>query len=380
MDPYTTDTSLSRPVSGSDRKPNLLQQASGLTRAPMTMIHTPVSDGNESPRGAAHNDTLLPLIWRQRALVLVCTLLGMVGAAIYIHFATPLWTTEARIIISRSSPIMGDGDATTIGDNFLNTQCELIKSSPILALAISNIDADNLQLFATVHNRISFLKNNMVVEVAKRSDIIDVDMETPYPADGKRVVQAVVNAYQDFQHRELLSNDGQMVNILQREKDKRDTELDDKSRALDDLRRSQAAAGMGDENTSITMQRLSTLSNALTNAQLDTLTARSAYEQAAKSAGINISDPNWIAKDEADASAGNQAPSTLDEDSIRARLFDLQQQMATLRRQYLPGHPAIQAIQSRINELTHSIVAAARQRWLTAQSLAGGVVQHSDGG
>jgi succinoglycan biosynthesis transport protein ExoP len=335
---------------------------------PQTTALAPVSIAVDSHPPAGHNDTLFPLIWRQRALVLTCTVLGTLIAAFYVHFATPLYTTEARIIVARSSPLIGDGEAAAMGDNFLNTQCELIKSSPILALAISHVDADNLQLFSGVHNRISFLKNNLDVNVAKHSDIIDVDMETPYPDDAKKVVDAAVNAFEDFQRRQMLSTDGQMLSILQHEKDKRDAELDAKTKELNDLRMAQNAAGAGDDSAGITMQRLSTLSSALTAAQLDTLTAKSAYLQAAKSAGIDTTDPNWIDKNEADVSQAGNSTTGADEDSIRARLFDLQQQMSTLRRQYLPGHPAIQALQSHIDELNAAIVGAVRQRWLTAQS------------
>ncbi len=314
------------------------------------------------------NDTIFPLIWRQKGLVLAFSLIGMVAAAFYVRFATPYWKTEARIIVARSNPLIGDGEAAAVSDNFLNTQCELIKSSPILALAISNAQADQLRLFQDVHNRISFLKTHLDVDVARHSDIIDVDMETPYPDDARRIVQAVVNAYQDFQRRQSVSADGEMLGILEREKDKRDAELDARTRELDDLRRAQSAAGFGEENSAITMQRLSTLSNALTQAQLDTLTAKSAYEQAARNAGIDITAPDWMTKNTAEISRANQSPDTLDPETIRSRLFDLQQQMAQLRKQYMSGHPAVQALQSRIDQLSLAIVGAARQRWLTAQS------------
>jgi succinoglycan biosynthesis transport protein ExoP len=351
----------------------------------MTIIHSPVSTGMEahhpmpqnSPQNAPRNDTLLRLIWRQRALVLACALIGLVAAAVYVHFATPLWSTQAQIYVAPNTPLAAEGNAgdayggagaATISDNVLNTQCELIKSSPILALAISNIDVPNLPLFGDVHNHISFLKKALDVNVAKDSDIINVRMETPYPADAKKVIDSVVSAYQDFQRRQRVSSSGQMLAILQREKDKTDAELAQKTQKLNSLRAAQNAAGAGDDNASITMQRLSTLSAALTSAQLDTLTAKSAYEQAAKSAGIDTASPDWITRNEADVSQGNLSEGTVDENAIRARLFDLQQQMATLRRQYLPGHPAIQSLQSHIDELTKSIVASARQRWLSAQS------------
>jgi capsular exopolysaccharide synthesis family protein len=290
----------------------------------------------------------------------------MAAGAFYLHFATPLWLTEARII-THSAPLSTEAPAPEMSDNFLNTQCELIKSSPILALAISNIDADNLPLFAGTHNRISFLKNNLTVELVKHSDIIDVRMESPHPDDAKSVVDAVVNAYQDFERRQAESTNGQMVGILQKEKDKTDIQIDHKTAELEDLRTAQNAQGAGDEAASITLQRLQTLSTALTNAQLDTLTAKSEYEQAAKSAGIDTSDPDWIAKNQADVSERNLANGSEDEATIRARLFDLQQQMSVLQRQYLPGHPAIQSLQSHIDELTKAIVASVRQRWLTAQ-------------
>jgi capsular exopolysaccharide synthesis family protein len=302
-------------------------------------------------------------------LVLVFSLIGMIGAAFYIHFATPLWRTEARIIITPSNPnpAAESQGATDASDIFLNTQCELIKSSPILALALSHVNADEMAIFQGVHNRVSYLKENLQVEVAKHSDILTVDLETPHPLEAQRLVQAIVNAYQDFQRRQVLSTDGQLLTTWQHAKDTCDAELDTKQHQLDDLESSQNISSAGVDNTSILMQRLSTLSNALTNAQLETLTDRAAYEQAARGAGINTSDPNWIAKNQADTSPGNLSDGSLDEDSIRSRLFDLQQQMAQLRRQYLPGHPAIQALQSRIDELSRSIVASARQRWETAK-------------
>jgi polysaccharide biosynthesis transport protein len=296
----------------------------------------------------------------------MCSILGMVAAAFYLHFATALWLTEARII-TRSAPLSQDTPAMEVSDNFLNTQCELIKSSPILALAISNIDADNLQLFTRIHNRISFLKNNLTVEVVKHSDIIDVRMESPYPDDAKSIVNAIVNAYQDFQRRQAESTSGQMVGLLQKEKDKTDGQIDSKSAELEDMRTAQNASGAGDAAASITLQRLQTLSTALTTAQLDTLAAKSEYEQAAKSAGIDTSDPDWITRNQVDVSEQNLANGAGDEAGIRARLFDLQQQMSVLQHQYLPGHPAIRSLQSHIDELTKAIVASVRQRWLTAQ-------------
>lgn len=305
------------------------------------------------------------LIWRQRALVLTCAILGLVASAFFVHFAQPRWSTEAQIYVTRNNS--ASGESASISDTVLNTQCELIKSSPILALAISKVEADNFQLFRGTHNRIAFLKKNLNTEVARHSDIIDVDMETPYPDDAKEIVDAVVSAYQDFQRKQSLSTDGQMLSLLQHEKDKIDAQLDQKTQELDKLQQSQTAMGVGQDNSSIVMQRLSTLSNALTSAQLDTLTARNAYEQTAKNAGIDTSAPDWIARNEADVSQRNLVNGTLDDESIRARLFDLQQQMSALRKQYLPGHPSVQALQSRIDELTRSIVAAARQKWLSAQ-------------
>ena len=370
MEPRPHDTSLARQGSTKPVQRATSNLTGNLTgeAAAMAILASPVSINTESHPLASYGDTLIRLIWRQRALVLICTILGMASAAIYLHFATPRWTTEAQIYVTRNGPLAGEGEAGAISDNVLNTQCQLIKSSPILAVALSKIDADDLSLFRDVRNRISFLKNNLSVEVAKQSDVIDVDMQTPYPDDGMKVVDAVVNAYQDFQRRQMLSADGQMVASLQHEKDKRDSEIDAKTQELSNLRQSQTAMGAGEDNSSITMQRLSTLSSALTTAELDTLTTRNAYEQAAKSAGIDTTAPDWVARNEADVSEGNLADGTLDEDAIRSRLFDLQQQMSSLRRQYLPGHPAVQALQSHIDELTRAIVASARQKWLAAQS------------
>src|SRR5687767_9498994 len=85
-------------------------------------------------------DALLHALWRQRWWVIGCVAVCLLVATVYLLVAPPTYYGAAKIYVQPAGPrIMGDakGQITdAAGQNFLNTQRELLTSTPILALAL----------------------------------------------------------------------------------------------------------------------------------------------------------------------------------------------------------------------------------------------------
>ena len=314
-------------------------------------------------------DTLRSMLSQHRSLLIASAILGLVAAAVYVRLATPIYSTTSRIFLQKSGS-SGDGQAGSISENVLDTQCELLKSSPILAVAINASGAEHMRMFGNGHSRIAYLKKYLDVELASRGSCITVTLNSAYPDEARAVIDGIAAAYKDFQGKQQHSVAMTALTLLEQDKGRSDAELDAKSKQLTDLRDAQRGESFGTGSDGIALQRMSTLSQALTAAQMETLTAKGAYTQAAAAAGIDVSVPDWIEKNAPDINdplaKPTAGPAAESEDAARAELFQLRQQRDGLSKQFMPGHPTIQALNAKINDLSKSLLASARRRWLTA--------------
>jgi capsular exopolysaccharide synthesis family protein len=341
---------------GSGGRPALVDPARAVPTQPAAVQgHRPAS-----------TDTLLHFVWRQRRLMALCVTIAVALMSAYLLVARPQWTATAMVYVAPSAPgLLADGaGASPADDNFFNYQCQVIKSSPVLALALGNCDTEHMQTFRGQHNRLSYLKKLVNAEVGKRDDIIDISFEGPSADEACTVVNAVLDAYAESQRKERLATGDQMVDILAREKAKCDQQLAEKTQQLGDLQVGQKMMVVGDDNANMSLgaQRLSALSAAITESHIQTITAENDFKETAQGLGI---DPAHLGNDGV-ASASGMA-SVADEDSIRSEIFRQQQQLDQLSRQYMGNNPAIVSLKNRIHDLSRSLLLCVRQRYLAAR-------------
>src|SRR5688572_23133011 len=104
----------------------------------------PVREPRESRDQASSrspHDALLQILWRQKWLILLCTVFGVLGAAAYVMVATPKYLGFARLYVQASAPsVSGEGGASLTPEDLktnVYTQRELILSTANLARTLS---------------------------------------------------------------------------------------------------------------------------------------------------------------------------------------------------------------------------------------------------
>jgi capsular polysaccharide biosynthesis protein len=195
---------------------------------------------------APPGERVLPILWRRKLLLLLCTAVAVGTTMLYLRRATPLYSSTSRICIEQSVvPIMNSAFVAPLSPNFIATQAEVIKSTNVLELAETKLKAlrapggapRELKTFDGDGRFIGNLQSNLAVQLDPKVDIIDVSFTSPYPDEAAAVVNVVVDAYKDFHQRETHQDSAQVLTAAQAEKKKREAELADAVRKLNELRK-----------------------------------------------------------------------------------------------------------------------------------------------
>ena len=318
------------------------------------------------------------IIWRSRWIVLLTTVVALAVGFLYITKATPIYTSTSRIYVEQSGPRiiteMEEG-VMTQSKNYLYTQAELLRSTPILAAVLETPGIGQMQTFTRVDNPIAYLKNTLAALVGKKDDIISVSFDSPYPAEAAQVVNAVVDSYITYHSTRKRSTSAEVLKILQNEKTKQGKEQTEKLRAMMDYKKENAALGFESRQGNIVIDRLQRLSTVLTEAQLATIESKSAYESTKEM----VSDPARLKQFiEAQRAAGIYLSTGGEKAELKSKLELLQLRLANLLRQVTEGHPAIAAYENDIKrikeqiaqldaELAQAQLAVAEQQYLSAR-------------
>jgi tyrosine-protein kinase Etk/Wzc len=223
------------------------------------------NDGSNSVFGSplrVVQDTFVETVWRERWIVLASLLVSLVGAFLYLSKATPIFTSTSTIYVEQGGPkiIQGTEGVMTQSKNYLYTQAELLKSTPILTSAIEKAKAAKMKVFRKVDEPIVFLKKKgLDISVSKKSDIISVSSDSPEPAEAAELVNAVVDSYVTFHSTHKRGTAADVLKIFQKEKIKREAELAAKADAMVKFRQENIVPISENHNGDILLDRLNRL-------------------------------------------------------------------------------------------------------------------------
>ncbi len=300
-------------------------------------------------------ENLIQVIWRSRWIVLLATVFSLILAVIYIAKATPIYTSTSRIFVEQSGPkiitTMEEG-VMTQSINYLYTQAELLKSTPILSAVLDKSGIRQMRTFTRMDNPVGFLKKNLEVYVGKKDDIISLSFNSPYPTEAAQMVNAVVDSYVTYHSTRKRSTSAEVLKILQSEKNKRSKELADKLKAMMDFRQENEALAYENRQGNIVIDRLERLSTVLTEAQLTTIEYKSVYESTKEM----VSDPTKLMQFiEAQRATAVYLPVSSEKAELKSKLDQLELSLKNRMRQVAPGHPVIAAFQSDIDRVKAQI-------------------------
>lgn len=300
-------------------------------------------------------ESLIQIIWHSRLIVLITTLSALIAVLVYLIKTPPIYMSMSRIYVEQSGPKIISETAEGImtqSKNYLYTQAELLKSTPILSAVTDTPGIKQMQTFAKVDNPVGLLKRNLSVSVGSKDDIISVSFKSPYPAEAAQIVNVVVDSYIKFNTSRKRSTSAEVLKILQNEKDKRDKELSEKLTAMMNFKRENDSLAFEGDQGNIVIERLGKLSSVLTEAQLATIESKSAYESA--KALVNDTD-KFVQFTEAQRAKGVYVSTVNEKSVLVSKLDQLQLRLKDRLCQVTPEHPAVTSLEDEIAHIRSQI-------------------------
>jgi len=333
----------------------------------------------EMPPGAGlMSDSLMQIIWRSRWVVLLTTVAALGAAFVYITKATPVYTSTSRIYVEQSGPkILTEAEGImTQSKNYLYTQAELLRSTPILSSALKTAGIRRMKIFYRIDNPIAYLKRKgLDISVGKKDDIINISSDSPSPVEAAQLVNAVVDSYITDHADRKRDTAGDVLKILQKVKVERDKELVQKLKTMMDFKKENVALAFESRQGNIVIERLAKLSSVLTEAQLATIESRFTYESTKEM----VSDPARLKQFmEAQRAKGIYIATGSEKVALKSKLNQLELRLADRLRQVKSGHPAVTALEIEIAhikaqiaeldaEFANAQLAVAEQQYLAAK-------------
>jgi len=340
-----------------------------------TIPNGDANSASSQAEGSLHD--ILQIAVRHRWTILLTTAFVLVAAFVYILKATPIYRSESRLYVEQTGPrILNEYEGVMMrSGNYLYTQAELLKSTPVIGEVGDSRDVRSFRTFAGVDNLVAFIRSKMSVDVGRKDDIITLSFESPYPTEAAHVVNALVNSYISYHTEQKRGTASEVLKILTKEKAER---VADVNAAYDSLQRFTSEHGVvsfeqGGRN--IVFERLSSLSGELSQAETATMTAKADYEAVRAMEGDAFKIRQFAA-----ASSGSGIRISVEdrESQLRSELRQAETELKNVLYHCTDEHPSVQAIRAKIDRINQELEDQAEEfadaylevmelRWMTAR-------------
>ena len=361
---------------------------------------SPDDNVNAAQTDAIMHHSPVARVWLRRKFVILAAVLGLVGGGVYTLVASPVYTTQSRIVAAPNKPraiINNEGVADPSQTANMYTELSIIGSTTILSDALALLEDpqwywDNgyevllngektrntrvllqgrksrpedrlpmpsgsqiipLKTFEG-QSRLTSIRRNLRVIVGKEDQVITATFDSKYAAEAPIILNAIVSAYMNFTYGQIHNSADEVVRTLQEKKEEFQREIDVKNQAIADVLRQNPMFYLNDGKSNPIQQRLDAVSQQLTLANVELLNARRAYEDAARD---DIKSPERL-KELLDTGMLDGTPITAgkNEQEMTQEIRWAETQWAEIRRIYMDGHPSAQAAKHRLDEVNASYV------------------------
>jgi len=331
------------------------------------------ADAAEQPT-EGKGKTFATVLRRRKWSILVITVLFAAAAIFYISKAVPTYTSTARLYVEQTGPkiITEYEGVMTQSKNYLYTQGELIKSTPIIAEVVQRNDIKKLETLkeqpetfiektkkqiglaepiiemGEIDNFVIYLKKILDVKIGIKDDIISVSCESSYRQEAAQIVNAVVEAYVNYQTSQKKSTVSEVLKILQKEKMERDKELAENFEELLDFTRKYGVVSFEKSGGNVIYQRLKNLGDSLTPVQLEAINAKAKFEAVQKFADEPLKIKEYAM---AQPGIGEGLFENDIEKQQRTELIELKAELESAVLQCSADHPTVKALKGKIADI-----------------------------
>jgi capsular exopolysaccharide synthesis family protein len=319
-----------------------------------------------APASAGNEDEIdLLQYWQvlrdQRWLVL-----GILGAVVALALvltllATPIYRAQTLVQIERESlqVVNVEGvvpsDAGYYGDDFYQTQYELLQSRSLALRVVQDLNLTEHPLFREQQAQddegkllplpqrqqalADALLASITVEPVRNSRLVKIDVDSPDPALAAKIANAWSQAYiaQNLERRFDASSYARKY--LEERLAQLKARLEDSEKQLVSFASTQQIVSVGDDKPSLSAQNLSDLNASLAQAQDDRIRAEAAWRQAMVGSGMGL--PQVVA---------NPLIQSLREERSKVAA-DYQDKL----RVYKPDYPDMQRLKGQLDEIDRQI-------------------------
>jgi uncharacterized protein involved in exopolysaccharide biosynthesis len=209
-------------------------------------------------------------IFRHWWLIALFALIGAGVATLYLRHAQPLYNSYAKLYIAPSSGPLAETLGTIQRANFLNTQCEVIRSTPVLKRATENLG--HLKTFGGAPPA-DWLREYLGAEVGRKDDIISVWVDSPHPEEAAQIVNAVVKTYEEMSTQQRENETTRLLRTLEVKKSETDAEVRQIEQAMFEFKKNNPTLAID----SVISSNLAQISQAYVGAQLARIDAESKF-------------------------------------------------------------------------------------------------------
>jgi len=322
---------------------------------------------------------LLTVAWRSRWIILVCILVTLGTGFIYIKTATPMYTSTSKLYLDyvdiRPSTVVDSSGPPQV-ERYLYTQAELIKSRPILGMAVRALGDGQLRTFVDVKVPIAFVDKNLDVEVGRRDDILSISFKSPYPVETAQIVNSVVEAYMTSRSEHEQRNAAQVLRILQGAEASKNEELAVKEKELADYQAKHTQLMLAsDERGTLIQRHLEELQIAWVRAQDAMMEAESFLD------GLKLlaDDPRALRHYVQGGTTPGFGVAATDRLPLENRLTELELQIEELSAKLTLDHPSVASLTAQRDRIgtqllkldadfVNAVLASAERRYVEAKS------------
>ena len=224
---------------------------------------------------------LAELVWRRKSLLILGVVVGLIiGILVYLQ-STPSYSSSAEILIIRKSPdvlptaVAGEDRRAAVVVDYIATQVKLIGSPKVVRLAVDRLQQEGISsLPADADIAAEALMNGLTVEASEgnntygQSGVVIISYRGPNALDAKKIVNAIILAYQTFLEKTYESANKQATAIIEDAQIKIDDQLDSKEKAYQIFRQTNPLPLNSEGGASTSAQKLSAFEAKLGQLQL----------------------------------------------------------------------------------------------------------------
>ncbi len=301
-------------------------------------------------------------VLRQRWPVIACTTgaFFLIGV-IYLLIATPTFSSTAKLQVQQHAPrALGDSrDNGPVSETYIETQVSVIESRQVLMRALEKLNYKTLATFEGVEDPAEWLTKSgaLTIEPGRKSDIVNVTVESKVPSEAADLANAIVHAYVVEQALQARATGSEMLNVLQKERDdlqlKRDVIV---QQMLTNSRRSGVVAYAGEKGNSV-IERMASLANSLTASEIETIELRSRQESVT---AVLVTPASIAAFAQSKQSMGNDGNADREYGELRSQLAQYTIALSNARAIQGDSNRRVQALQASVESLRQLIAAKER--------------------